>query len=431
VAAQSQAPAPGQHPDLPPPRSAVGVYGWMRENLFSSWVNTLLTLLSIYILYLTIPPVVQWALINADWAGDSREDCSRVGACWVFIKVWFRQLMYGRYPPEELWRINTGYVLLGVSIALLLIPRFPWKRWVAVFVLFIYPIVAFMLFTGGTFTYDLANWLPLLIAAAGAVPLMRSELQRRTWMPSYRRIYPALVALLLVFIVFAPVDWDVSIVVPWPTVETPLWGGLFLTLVIGVVGIVGSLPLGIVLALGRRSSMPVVRAVCVAFIELWRGVPLITVLFMASVMFPLFVPEDMSFDKLVRALAGVMFFASAYMAEVVRGGLQAIPKGQYEAAQALGLSYPKMMGLVVMPQALKMVIPGIVNTFIGLFKDTTLVLIIGLFDFLGMAQAAGTNPDWLGFAVEGYVFTAFGFWIFCFGMSRYSQHLERKLSAGG
>ncbi|MHA1599908.1 MAG: amino acid ABC transporter permease, partial [Alphaproteobacteria bacterium] len=213
-------------------------------------------------------------------------------------------------------------------------------------------------------------------------------------------------------------------------VETPLWGGMFLTLVISAVGIAASLPIGVFLALGRRSNMPVVRALCIGFIELWRGVPLITVLFMASVMFPLFLPEGMNFDKLIRALLGVMFFASAYMAEVIRGGLQALPKGQYEAAQALGLNFWKMTGLVILPQALKMVIPGIVNTFIGLFKDTTLVLIIGLFDFLGMVQLAGTNPNWLGFAIEGYVFTAFGFWIFCFSMSRYSQHLEKKLHTG-
>ena len=215
-----------------------------------------------------------------------------------------------------------------------------------------------------------------------------------------------------------------------PPVETPLWGGLFLTLVIGIVGVVGSLPIGIVLALGRRSSMPIVRSLCVAFIELWRGVSLITVLFMASVMFPLFLPEGMNFDKLIRALIGVLLFSAAYMAEVVRGGLQAIPRGQYEAAEALGLSYGKSMSLIILPQALKLVIPGIVNTFIGLFKDTTLVLIIGLFDLLGMVQLAGTNPKWLGFANEGYVFAAFGFWIFCFSMSRYSQHLEKKLHTG-
>ncbi|MEM7021405.1 MAG: amino acid ABC transporter permease, partial [Pseudomonadota bacterium] len=211
---------------------------------------------------------------------------------------------------------------------------------------------------------------------------------------------------------------------------TPLWGGLFLTLVIAGVGIAASLPLGIVFALGRRSDMPVVRAVSVIFIEGMRGVPLITILFMASVMLPLFLPEGVNFDKLLRALVGVALFSAAYMAEVVRGGLQAIPKGQFEAAQALGLSYAKMMGLIVLPQALRLVIPGIVNTLIGLFKDTTLVLIIGLFDLLGIVQAALTDASWIGYATEGYVFAGFGFWIFCFGMSRYSMHIERKLDTG-
>jgi general L-amino acid transport system permease protein len=359
---------PGSHPDLSPPASTVGVYGWMRKNLFATPLDIALTVLALYLVYILVPPVIQWAFIDADWVGDTRDACSREGACWVYIRVWFKQLMYGRYPDEELWRINTAYVLLVVSVIPLLIPGFRWKQWIGLFLLVGYPIIAFFLFVGDSFGLE--------------------------------------------------------------HVETPLWGGLFLTLVIALVGIVASLPIGIVLALGRRSNMPVVRSICVAFIELWRGVPLITVLFMSSVMFPLFMPEGVNFDKLVRALVGVMLFSAAYMAEVVRGGLQAIPKGQYEAAEALGLSFWKMMGLIVLPQALKLVIPGIVNTFIGLFKDTTLVLIIGLFDFLGMVQLAGTNPDWLGFAHEGYVFVAAGFWVFCFGMSRYSQHLEKKLHTG-
>jgi general L-amino acid transport system permease protein len=359
---------PGAHPDQAPPATTVGALGWLRQNLFSSWVNAALTLLALYLVYLIFPPLIGWAFIDADWSGRTREECDSGGACWIFIKVWFKQLMYGRYPVEELWRINLAYVILVAAGALLFVPRFPWKQWVGLFLLIGYPVLALVLFTGGTFGL--------------------------------------------------------------PGVETPLWGGLFLTLVIAIVGIVASLPIGIVLALGRRSQMPVVRAFCVAFIELWRGVPLITVLFMASVMFPLFLPEGMNFDKLLRALIGVMLFSAAYMAEVVRGGLQAIPRGQYEAAQALGHNFSKMMGLIVLPQALKLVIPGIVNTFIGLFKDTTLVLVIGLFDFLGMAQLAATNPNWLGFSIEGYVFVGAGFWVFCFSMSRYSQHLERKLHTG-
>ncbi len=421
--------APGQHPDLPPPVSTVGVVGWLRINLFSSWFNTILTIAALWFLYIVIPPIANWIFLDADWAGESREECSRVGACWVFIKVWFKQLMYGRYPDVELWRINTAYLLLLAAGILLFVPRFPWKQWVGVFLLFIYPVIAFQLFVGGDISFSVFNLLLLGTVVLGVVVRLRPGAQSQPWMATFNRVFPFALVIIVLWWLFGP-SLGVVTFPSFEFIETPLWGGLFLTLVIAVVGIVASLPIGIVLALGRRSKMPIIRAICVAFIELWRGVPLITVLFMASVMFPLFMPEGVNFDKLLRALIGVMLFSAAYMAEVVRGGLQAIPKGQYEAAEAIGLSYWKMMGLVVLPQALKMVIPGIVNTFIGLFKDTTLVLIIGLFDFLGMAQLAGTNPDWLGFAVEGYVFTAFGFWVFCFGMSRYSQHLERKLHTG-
>jgi len=249
------------------------------------------------------------------------------------------------------------------------------------------------------------------------------------------------------FVLFGPPDWLNFGIFDWqsnatpffeslqsilPYVETPRWGGLMLTLVVAITGIVASLPLGIVLALGRRSNMPIIRSICIVFIEFWRGVPLITVLFMATVMFPLFLPEGVTFNQLLRALIGVALFSAAYMAEVVRGGLQAIAKGQYEAADALGLSYWKSMRLIILPQALKIVIPGIVNTFIGLFKDTTLVSIIGLFDLLGMVSAGLTDAKWLAPNVPytGYVFAAGVFWIFCYGMSRYSQHMERKLDTG-
>ncbi len=374
MAEQTETRAPGNHPDLPPPTSEIGVYGWLRHNLFSSPLNSILTFVAIYLVYLSVPPILDWVIFKATWSGDTKAPCftedgvRKGGACWPFIFVWFKQIMYGRYPDAELWRINFTYVVFAVSIVWLIIPQTPYKKWVGLFVLIPFPVLCYYLYFGGSF---------------GLIE-----------------------------------------------VETPLWGGLFLTLVISFAGIVASLPIGIILALGRRSNMPVVRAICVAFIELWRGVPLITVLFMSSVMFPLFMPEGVNFDKLIRALVGVMLFSAAYMAEVVRGGLQAIGKGQFEGAQALGLNYPKMMFFIVMPQALKLVIPGIVNTFIGLFKDTTLVLIIGLFDFLGMAQLSTTNPDWLGFVVEGYVFCAIVFWFFCFSMSRYSQHLEKKLHTG-
>ncbi|TXR54197.1 amino acid ABC transporter permease [Reinekea thalattae] len=360
----------GQHPSLPPPSNSVGVLYWLKENLFNGVFNSLLTICSILLLINYVPPLFNWAIAKADWIGSTKDACSKEGACWVFIRVWFDQFLYGRFPSESVWRINLSYILAIAAAAPLFFSFVARKVKLALiaFLLVIYPIICFYLYAGGGFGLQ--------------------------------------------------------------EVETSRWGGLFLTLVIAVSGIVLSLPLGILLALGRRSSMPVIKSFCVIFIEFWRGIPLITVLFMASVMFPLFVPENISPDKLLRVLVGVILFSSAYMAEVVRGGLQAIPKGQYEAAAALGLNYWKSMLLIILPQALKMVIPGIVNTFIGLFKDTTLVLIIGLFDLLGMVQLASTNQKWLGFTIEGYVFAAIGFFIFCFAMSRYSQHLERVLNTG-
>lgn len=359
---------PGNHPTWAPPANTVGIVGWLRENLFSNWTNTLLTCAALYLIYSAFVPLLGWAVINADWVGDSRDDCSSSGACWVFVYVRFEQFMYGFYPKSEYYRVNLTGLLLVATLTWLMVGRLPYKRLAVIFALIIFPITAFLLLSGG--------------------------------------------------------------VLGMPQVETSKWGGLTLTLLLSLVGMVAALPIGIVLALGRRSEMPIVRAVCTAFIELWRGVPLITVLFMSSVMLPLFLPEGVDFNKLLRALIGIIMFQSAYMAEVVRGGLQAIPKGQYEAADALGLSYWKKMGFIILPQALKLVIPGIVNTFIALFKDTTLVLIIGLFDLLAMVQAAFTDPKWLGFALEGYVFAAFIFWLFCFGMSRYSMALEQKLHTG-
>ena len=355
-------------PDLPPPALSVGVLGWLRSNLFSSWFNTLLTLFAAYLVWLIVPPLIQWAFIDADWTGTTRADCTSGGACWVFVQQRIGQFMYGFYPTELRWRVDLTLWLAVIGAAPLFIPMMQRKALYGFSFLVVYPLVAYWLLNGGFFGLE--------------------------------------------------------------EVATSQWGGLMLTLVIAAVGIVGALPLGVLLALGRRSDMPAIRVICVTFIEFWRGVPLITVLFMSSVMLPLFLPEGLSFDKLARALIGVILFQSAYIAEVVRGGLQAIPKGQYEAAAAMGLGYWRMMGLVILPQAMKLVIPGIVNTFIALFKDTSLVIIIGLFDLLNSIKQATTDPAWLGMATEGYVFAALIFWIFCFGMSRYSMHLERKLDTG-
>jgi general L-amino acid transport system permease protein len=372
-------------PDLPPPATTVGALGWLRANLFSSWPNAVLTLVSLYILWKVLPPAIDWLLTDAIWVGDKSADCKnpdetrKGGACWIFIQAWIGGFMYGLYPYDLRWRIDIAGALALICFVPLFIKNFPYKNLYGMAVIILFPIAAFLLFSGW---YDLPPGHP--------------EANSH----------------------------------PWRVVETAKWGGLALTLLIASVGIFASLPIGILLALGRRSKMPIVSALCVGFIELWRGVPLITVLFMSSVMLPLFLPEGVNFDKLLRALIGVTLFSAAYLAEVVRGGLQAIPRGQFEAASALGLSYPKSMALIVLPQALKIVIPGIVNSFIGLFKDTTLVAIIGMFDLLGAIQLGAADPKWLGYGMEGYVFAALLYFVFCFGMSRYSLALERKLHTG-
>jgi general L-amino acid transport system permease protein len=355
-----------------PPRTAVGPVAWLRDNLFSSWGNTLLTLIGALLAYQAIAGIVSWGILSATFTGTDGRDCTReaAGACWPFITAKFAQFMYGRYPDEERWRVDLVYVLALVGLVPLMIPRVPGKFWNAVYVFAIFPVLAYFLLVGGTFGL--------------------------------------------------------------PHVGTELWGGLLVTLVVAAVGITGSFPIGILLALGRRSKMPIVRWVSVGFIEFVRGVPLITVLFMASVMLPLFLPPGVTFDKLLRALIGVALFSAAYLAETVRGGLQAIPRGQFEAAEALGLSYPKRMAFIILPQALKLVIPGIIGNFIGLFKDTSLVLIIGLFDLLGIVQLNNADQKWFSptTAMTGYVFAGFVFWLFCFFMSRYSQMVERRLATG-
>lgn len=355
-------------PDQQPPRSTTGVSGWILTNLLSTPFNIALTVVALAIIAAAVIPLVQWGLINADFFGSSQDDCSGEGACWVFIATRWNFFIYGFFPETTYWRVNLVYLMFAMLLAPQFFDAFPYKRLFGIITLTAFPIISLGLLAGGVFGLE-------------AVP-------------------------------------------------TEKWSGLILTLVLSFVGIVGSLPIGILLALGRRSQMPVIRGICTVFIEVWRGVPLISVLFMASVMLPLFLPEGVNFDKLLRALIGIVMFQSAYMAEVIRGGLQAIPRGQYEAASALGLGYWKSMRLIIMPQALKLVIPGIVNTFIALLKDTTLVLIIGLFDLLKTVETAIVDPSWRNVATEGHLFAAFAFWIFCFGMSRYSQSLERKLETG-
>ena len=360
--------APGTHPDLPPPITSRGAIKWVRENLIATPTDIVLTIVSIYLLYLIVPPLVDWMFVDAVVNAGSRDECRELGggACWAVVAVRFDQFMYGFYPVELRWRVDLAAVLLVVALVPVLFDKVPYRKYGVIFTL-VYPVIAFFLLWGGL----------------GLEP-----------------------------------------------VESSKFGGFMLTVVIGVTGIAASLPLGILLALGRRSDLLVLKVICVCFIEFIRGVPLITLLFVASTLLNYFLPPGTYFDLLLRVLIMVTLFSAAYLAEVIRGGLQAIPKGQTEAAQALGLSYWKNMGLIVLPQALKISIPGIVNTFIGLYKDTTLVVIIGLLDPLGLSQAVLADSKWQGLSTEIYVFIAIFFFISCFAMSRYSIYLEKKLETG-
>jgi len=432
----------------PPPASGSGVIGWMRTNLFSSIPNTILTLIAIWIVWIVVPPLLQFGIFDAVWEGESREACTNAeqgglqpagwaGACWPYVKAYFNQFIYGRYPIDQYWRVNLVFFLFAAGLVPILIPSVPYKRENAIYLFGVFPVLAFVLLTGGNISLNgfllpdflvepsFVKFLVDFAIVTGIVCLLAFGLARGTESPPAPMIRNVLIAmglLLAVLLLFAT-DFGLT------HVETSRWGGLLVTLVIAVTGIVASLPIGILLALGRRSQMPAVKLFSVIFIEFWRGVPLITVLFMSSVVLPLFLPDGVSFDKLLRALIGVALFSAAYMAEVIRGGIQALPKGQYEGAMALGLSYWQMMQMIILPQALKLVIPGIVNSFIALFKDTTLVLIIGLFDFLGMIQSSYTDPTWATpvTSLTGYFFAALVFWAFCFAMSRYSLFMERRL----
>ena len=338
---------------------------YIREKFFSSPIDAFLTISISYLIYLTIPPLIDWMFISATFSGDNKKECVSGGACWVFVKIWFNRFLYGMYPNDEVWRVNLPFGILVVSIIVYRFLNEKYKKYLFLFLVIPFPILSLMLFSGG-------------------------------------------------FLGLMPVD-------------TREWGGLFLTLVISIFAIIFCFPLGVLLAMGRRSNLPVVRYFSIGFIEFWRGVPLITVLFMAGVMFPLLLPSGSNMDKLVRVIIAITLFEAAYMAEVVRGGLQAVGRGQYDASKAIGMGYWKSHIFIILPQALKLVIPGIANTFIALFKDTPLVFVVGLLEILGMVNLAKTNPAWLGMATEGYVFVALVYWIFCFAMSRYSLSIEEKL----
>ncbi|MFT5258776.1 MAG: general L-amino acid transport system permease protein [Saprospiraceae bacterium] len=358
----------GEHPDLAPPSNTVGPIAWVRDNLFSTPANAIMTILVAWLLYTIIPPMINWGITDAAFSGEDRNACKAVadGACWAFIKQRLALFTYGFYPIENRWRVNLSFILLILAVVPILFDKIPFRK------MCLYFSMAFPF---------IAGWL--LLGGLGLEP-----------------------------------------------VSTDKFGGFMLTLVIGITGIAASLPIGICLALGRQSQLPIIRIFCIGFIEFIRGVPLITLLFVASTMLSYFLPPGTNFDLLLRVLIMVTLFAAAYMAEVIRGGLQAIPNGQTEAADSMGLKYWASMRLIVLPQALKISIPGIVNTFIGLYKDTTLVLIIGLLDPLGIGQASLADTKWTGLSTEVYLFVALFFFISCFSMARYSLYLENKLETG-
>ena len=437
--------------EQPAPLSEKGPVAWVKNNLFSSVPNTIMTLIGIWILYKIIPPFISFVFLESVWSGADRSVCATeaqggvqgndwFGGCWAYVGAYMKQFIYGRYPDAELWRVNLTGILFFGSLIPLLIPSAPYKSANIIFTVVIFPVIAIVLLTGGHLEFNgfllpdslmapsaakfAVDFVIITLIIAGIAALIARGSDKNP-MPSIIGVLLFMAAVAVIFIVLG-VNFGLE------HVETPIWGGLLVTLVIAVTGIAAALPLGILLALGRRSNMVFVRLFSVIFIEFWRGVPLITVLFMSSVMLPLFLPEGVEFDKLLRALIGVALFSAAYMAEVVRGGLQALPKGQFEGAMALGLNWGQMMRLIILPQALKLVIPGIVNTFIGLFKDTTLVLIIGLFDFLGTIQLSYSDPTWSSPVqnITGYAFAAFIYFLFCYFMSRYSTFMEDKLNTG-
>ncbi|MDC1212607.1 amino acid ABC transporter permease [Pelagibacteraceae bacterium] len=348
--------------------SGIQILDNFNKSVNSTTFNAVLTLLIIFVLLKYTPPLLNWLIFDADFIGSSKEDCTSDGACWVFVKVWFKRFMYGMYPNPEQWRINLAFLILFslVGAAFFVSPKY--KKYIILFMLFFYPIIGIKLISGGIFGL---KWI-----------------------------------------------------------ETGAWGGLSLTLIVSAFALILCFPIGMFLALGRRSELPVIKYSSIGFIEIWRGVPLITVLFMSAVMFPMFLPDGTYMDKLMRVIIAITLFEAAYMAEVIRGGLQALPRGQYDAAKSLGMGYWRMHLFVILPQALKLVIPGIANTFLALVKDTPLIFVVGLLELAGMIGLAKTNPKWLGMAIEGYVFAGLVFWVICYAMSRYSQKLEKKLSIG-
>lgn len=420
-------------PQKTPPSTTVGIIGWGRENLFSGWWNSTMTIVSIYLIYSVLASTLPW-IISPTWNATSLTECRQIlagvgreghlsGACWGVIRDRWPQLLFGFYPDELRWRPILDLIFLAIAVAPVLFQGLPRKM---LYFTAVFPFIMPWLLWGGTI------WTPVMIAMGFVLALACTKYLTDVIGSLAAMLVAVAVALIWWLFLSGAVTEGLANVLPMAleVVDSRKFGGFMLSITIGVVAIGASLPIGIVLALGRQSDLLIVKALCVGFIEFIRGVPLITLLFVASTLLNIFMPPGTNFDIILRVIIMVTLFASAYMAEVVRGGLAALPAGQYEAADALGLDYWKSQRLIIMPQALKISIPGIVSTFIGVFKDTTLVSIIGLLDPLGLSNAIRADAAWNGVVWELYGFIALLFFVFCFSMSRYSMYLERKLQTG-
>ncbi len=410
-------------PPSPAPISEVGVFGWLRQNLFSSWFNSLLTLLSLYFIFVILKEFIPWAW-GGHWNTKSLRECLDLDpnvACFSVLTARWKQLLFGLYPAEEYWRPTVTFVFLVLSIIPILFPKFFRFFWFSV----IYPGLAIWLLWGGSLWNVGIVYIGFILGFLIFIFLIKTFLKSTALAGIISIIFTIIFFMFISNFIVTILNSIVPISLP--PVESLKMGGFTLSLIVGVTGIVASFPIGILLALGRQSNLPIIKMICVGFIEFIRGVPLITLLFVASVLLNYFLPPGTNFDIVLRVIIMVTLFSAAYMAEVIRGGLAGLPLGQHEASASLGLTYWQSQRLVIMPQALKISIPGIVNTFIGLFKDTTLVSIISLRDPVGLASTIRADQTWNGIYWELYVAIGLMFFIVCFGMSQYSQYLERKL----
>ncbi|MEI6201834.1 MAG: amino acid ABC transporter permease [Enhydrobacter sp.] len=416
----------GERRQLAPPVIDTGAMGWMRKNLFSSWANGITTVVLLVAIGWLLSWFLEWALFTATFTAPNGQACRGHGACWALIHEKYRYIFFGSFPYAQHWRP----LLAVVTMLAMLVSSADRRMWNSRLI-WIWAIGSFITFLlmFGVLSFPIGLFLTIAAVVGGIGMLVRGAIAEPVELNAWRALAAIGVIGLLLRIAGVMPAWSLTIAA-FDYVETGMWGGLPVTIILATYGLVFAFPYGVLLALGRRSKLPLIKGLCVGFIELIRGVPLISLLIMASVMLPLFLPQGTSIDKFLRALVAVILFAGAYIAEIIRGGLQSLPKGQFEAADAMALSYPQKTILIILPQALRVVIPPLINTFIGFFKDTSLVLIIGIFDFLNTANQALVDPNWAGFPAEVYLFAAFVYFIFCFSMSRYSKYLEVELNKG-